>query len=390
MSIIRIVEGQVLALREVFTDDFDDPILPSNQTQGPTVRLLDSDKDVVVEVIAAPDTHSDPGTWIVNIPIPVFDLRENIELPVIWTLIDEDGQKHRSKINIVVEPAVTRRKSDIVVLENCSTFELSLPFVFNPVTDNLVFDLYRNNEAQYNEPLAATDPIITIRPGVESTSFIIPANGVAPAKLEPISFLAILKSNGGTPVIYDFKLWSITPQMLVAASMVEDHINKARLENIIPELEYTKADLISYLQRGLGMFNGLPPHLSSFTGTNMQGPILDSWIICSCYYALSAQLQAEGAMAFDFSGQTVNLNIDRSPSVEAALGRLENLIDNHVKPFKKQLARAGVLSGTGAEGGQFMGTARSFGTLQISNAPTSRFGYASHRSFGGRGTSYRY
>ena len=105
----------------------------------------------------------------------------------------------------------------------------------------------------------------------------------------------------------------------------------------------------------------------------MQGPLLNSWLICSCYYALGAQLQAEGALAFDFGGQTVSLNVDRTPAIESALGRIENEVENTVKPFKKLLGRTGILSGDGSAGGQFMDTSRALGVLGLSNTPLTRF-----------------
>lgn len=122
--------------------------------------------------------------------------------------------------------------------------------------------------------------------------------------------------------MYTFKLWAVTPSVLSAATQLEDFINKARSSNVIPELEYTTADLIQYLHRGLSMFNVFRPQLTQFTGMNMQGMILSGWLDCSSYYALVSQLGAEGSMAFDFSGQTVQLNVDRTPAIESVLGRI--------------------------------------------------------------------
>lgn len=370
---IRVVEGQVLTVYEQFIDEFDDPLSLSNQLQGPKVRLLDEDKTVIVEIVASPDLSRDAGTWISNLPVPKLDLTAPVERIVTWLFIDDAGITHRSRTTVIIEPEVEKRKSDIVVLETDQRFEVSLPIRYNSLTDTLEFNLYRNNVAVYTQPLFASSPSVTIKPGVDTTGFVLPANGVAPAKLEPLLFMATYTRPGAEPLIFDIKLWSVTPQILVAASMVEDHINKARLENVIPALDYTRADLIGYLQRGLALFNSIA-HLSGFTGTNMQGPILEGHVICSCYYALAAQLQAEGALAFDFSGQTTSLNIDRSPSIEAALGRIEGLIESQIKPLKKLLSQSGVLQGSGAEGGNYISMARSIGVLHLSNSPTTKLG----------------
>jgi hypothetical protein len=104
----------------------------------------------------------------------------------------------------------------------------------------------------------------------------------------------------------------------------------------------------------------------------MQGPILDCWIICASYWALGAQLMAEGSLAFDFGGQGITLNVDRTPQLEAALGRIEARIQDTVVPFKKALAAQGVMSGDGSQGSGSMRNPYNLGTLSLINAATTR------------------
>lgn len=385
MGIKRVVENTTFDLREMFVDDFDEPLEVSNQSAGPKVMLLDTDKAIIFETVAVADLTEEAGTWRASITIPPLDLTEAKELKVVWSFVDAGGTKHRLDSYIVVEPAQASRHSHIILLETDTKFELLLPFAIDPAQDTLTFSLYRNNKLVYPQPLDPTDSAtgIVANYGLEQSTFQIPANGCAPASMEAVSFIVRFTRHGSIERTLDFNLWCITPQILVATSLLEDYINKARLENIIPELEYTKADLVQYLQRGLGLFNTLAPYPTQFTGTNMRGGLLDNWLVCASYYALSSQLQAEGAMAFDFSGQTVNLNVDRTPSIEAALGRIENQIENMVKPYKKLLNKAGLTGGTGKEGGDNISTANSFGTLQVLNAPTTRLPGTTYNGFRG-------
>src|SRR5690606_17640747 len=211
---------------------------------------------------------------------------------------------------------------------------------------------------------------------------------VGQPQMYPLSLLVRHKPlNKRVHDTYTYKVWAVTPQILLAARQLEDFINKARLENIIPELEYTQADLLECLARGLSYFNGLQPTITNFTGTNMQGHLLDAWLTCSAMYALGAQIQAEGALAFDFGGQTTSLNIDRTPAIESALGRIESQIENSVKPLKKLLAKAGVIAGDGSQGGQFIDGSGAIGMLSITNSPTTRM-LPSQRRGGGWMRSY--
>lgn len=397
------VEGTSLVMVEVFLDDFDQPVYPADGTSGPVVRLLDSDKSVIAEVIASVHT-SEPGAWSVTMPVPKMNLRETVVLKAVWVFLDSEGDKHRSAQQVHVAPASDERTGDIVVMSGRDThMMLVLPFAFDPglpeqkadtakgipaqpavLGDMLSFSVFRNNQALMNN-LPWSDPTVKIERYSDKTVVRLP-NVAGDSKLEPILVLVEHVRKGAfSPTQYSYKAWAITPQMLVGLNSLEQYINKARLSNVIPELEYTQSDLLEYLARGLNLFNSFPPTLTAFNGRNMQGIIFDGWLQCSAYYALSAQLQAEGAMAFDFSGQEVSLNVDRTPAIESALGRVESALNEHVKPMKKLLARAGVISGDGSQGGRFIDGSTQIGALSLSNSPVSRLPWSGRGAQWSRG-----
>lgn len=401
-NIITITEGQTETLVEQFIDEYDEPLELANTEAGPFVRIIDDQKDVVVEQWAVPDANGQPGDWAADISIPNIGLSEKKQFIALWTFKTSDGDIHRSKQALFVEPDGEHRDIDIlVVVGRDKIMQIALPIDYKaPIPsvpadvakkipakpgksgDSLRFSMFRNNIALFGEDgLYAEDPKsnIKISQHIGKTVATLPAV-VGKAKLEPIMLLVDhMKEGMLVPTTMTFKVWPITPQILVAASQLEDYINKARIQNVIPELDYTQTDLIQYLNRGLALFNSFPPHTTNFTGTNMQGIIMDAWLQCSAYYALGAQLQAEGALAFDFSGQSVSLNVDRTPAIESALGRVESALDQNVKPLKKLLAKAGVLDGDGSQGGQSINGANHLGTLGVLNAPTTRFPHAGHR-----------
>lgn len=374
---LRVVEGQTLEVQELFVDDFNDPYIPAEGQPGPEVKLFDirGDKpELVVSKFATADP-SQVGNWQVDLGVPVLDLTDLTDFKVVWSLIDEDHNTHRIQHVLQVEPSSQNRVTDIVLVmkPRGNKISFSMPIPWDETVWEGTIDLYKGNTALIDE-LSMTDPTVSIRPGRELSRVTLPA-AVDAKNLEPHTLLVTLTNIAtGTEETLTYKIWVVTPQAMVAASMVEDHINKARLQNVIPELEYTQQDLIQYLYRGLNMFNVLPPRLTAFNGTDMKGIILNCWVTCSSYYALAAQLQAEGSMAYDFSGQSVSFNVDRSPSIEAALGRIESQIDQTVKPAKVLLAKAGVISGSGSQGDKYISGAQSFGTLGITQSPTTKLG----------------
>lgn len=83
------------------------------------------------------------------------------------------------------------------------------------------------------------------------------------------------------------------------------------------------------------------------------------------------QYMAEGSLAFDFSGQSVSLNIDRTQYIESMLGRLDSMVENEVKPLKKLLGKYGISTGDGGIGNKAIG-ANAFGITTLTRAPTTR------------------
>lgn len=400
---IRVIEGTNLVSTETFLDEYEQPLGPKSNSAGPLVRLLDK-RDLIAETYATPYA-SEPGAWRVDLPVPEMGLKDDITLSLEWTYVDSEGERHRSKQQIVVSPSAQERTEDVIVLAGRDVhMTVVLPFhvdmgtpeipadVANRIPakkgrdgDLLSFSVFQNNN-QLMASLPHTDVSVKVNAQQTRTVCRIP-NVAGNPKLAPMLLMVEhVRAGMFSPVNYTYKIWNITPQILIACSSLEQYLNKARLSNVIPELEYTQSDLLEYLSRGLNLFNSFPPVLTAFTGTNMQGQIYDAWLQCSAYYALVAQLQAEGAMAFDYSGAETQLNVDRTPSIEAALGRVESALNEYVKPMKTLLGRAGVTSGDGSAGGQFIDGSSQIGAVMLTNSPTTRLPWSGRGAAWSRGT----
>ena len=398
----RCVEGTNLVATESFFNDYDEPATPAEDSPGPRVRLMEG-KDMIAEVYATPYA-SEQGAWRVDMPVPMMDLTDVTTLKLLWTFKDDAGERYRATTTVTVEPAAQERTEDVIVIAGRDVhMTVVLPFPVEvglpeipantakrqpaiPAVegDVLNFSVYRNNQPLMSM-LPHTDVSVKVMQQRSRTVVRLP-NVTGNPKVEPIMLMVEhVKEGMFTPAIYTFKVWNITPQVLLAANSLEQFINKARLSNVIPELEYTQSDLMEYLFRGLALFNSFAPIQTAFTGTNMQGQIMDGWLQCSAYYALGAQLQAEGAMAFDFSGAETQLNVDRTPAIEAALGRVEQALTEFVRPMKTLLGRAGVITGDGSQGGQFIDSSSQIGALSVTNSPTTRLPWSGRGAQWSRG-----
>jgi hypothetical protein len=392
---ITVSEGEMLALVESFVDEFDDPLELANDEAGPYVEVFDHNRQIVLQTSAVPDINGAPGDWVANISIPVMGLDTKQKFTARFTFRDAYDNSHTAKQSFYVDPVQEHRNTDIVFLlgrnrriEFAIPTEFVAPVIAVPSTggvpakpgragDDLRVMLYNENNALYGEDGidltdASSGASVVVTPN--KTSISIPGVVGSIHQLKPLTLIVEhTKVGQSNPRMYTFKLWAVTPSVLGAATQLEDFINKARSSNVIPELDYTMADLVQYLHRGLSMFNGFRPQLTQFTGMNMQGMIQSGWLDCSSYYALVSQLGAEGSMAFDFSGQTVQLNVDRTPAIESVLGRVESALNDRIPQLKQLLTKAGINSGDGSDGGRPINGSTNLGVLGVINAPTTRF-----------------
>lgn len=360
----RFIDGSVGTVSTEFFDDNDVPLIPA--PGYPRVQLLDTDKSVLAEFIGSP--AAEPGNWEASISIPLLGVEKTNEYRIKWRFKDQAGNRYKAYDNVLIDPKVEHRESEIVMLESDDSADLYLPFRYiddaNTPTKISIF-------AQNNDTLGGDRNIESwpIEASLEATRVELPNFRLAPSLVANILF--VRAKIRGRRQTFSYRYWVITPQIALAATQLEAFLNKSRIENIIPELEWTTGDLLGYLERGLYLFN-MTGMSTGFNGLNMQGPILDSWIICSAYWAISSQLLAEGSLAFDFSGQGISLNVDRTPQLDSALGRIEARIQDTVVPLKKQLATQGLIRGDGSVGATSMRNPFSAGTLGLTNSPTTR------------------
>lgn len=352
---ISTLDGTPFACSHDFLDDSGLALVPD--PGYPKVYVRDNERNVVSLSVAVPDSLS-VGRWSATVSMPEIGVSEDTPFQLVWVM-RSDGSKNTDTDVLMVRPAYEARSSDIVLL-NETEFDLALnvdPSAFTGATVKLYADNVEVASIEVDESMIRRT----------ATKVILLLSIDTPPSLTSRLLHVRLKNSRTT---LTFKLWHITPQIALTMSHVMDRINKARLSNVIPELEYTDGDLLSYIENGLNLFNTIG-YVTSFNGTNMHGPLFTAHVDCSVYYALCAQLMAEGQLAFDFGGQGVSLNVDRTPQIEGAIGRIESSLSERILPLKKQLTRQGLIGGDGSVGKTTMRNPRAQGRLTVINAPTT-------------------
>lgn len=174
------------------------------------------------------------------------------------------------------------------------------------------------------------------------------------------------------------KLWIINPSIRSAADDILAKIWKARASLYgSPDLVYTMPTLLTWMRRGMDIFNGWQGKFTSITMTNAKGAIREYWLLCSELGALEAQYLAEGEKAFNFSGAAISLDVDRTGFLESMASNIRNNLDQNLTPLKSNMLQKGYTqgdgSGTDGKGG-IQTKAGSLGCVGISITPASAWG----------------
>lgn len=362
--IYNAVDATTIAVTQEFLDELDSPIIP--KPGFPKIKLIDNTKAVLTSTVGNPTAT--PGEWTANISIPALGIEDKLELRLVWLLKDVHDYQYKITDTVIVEPKTDYRYSDVVLFSEDPEFQLVVPIHFDENSgDAGRYQIYVDNNPVLATPLSLATLAKVL--SLDKTTFTINNPGLEPS-LSAGLIRVDITPNTGKQRTFTYKIWSVTPSIMLGVTYLEDFLNKSRIENVIPELQYTTSDLIGYLERGLYLFNtlGQPTY---FTGTNMKGVLAECWLTCSSYYAISAQLLAEGSLAFDFSGQGISLNVDRTPQLDNALGRIEFALNDRVVPLKAKMVKQGIRGGDGSIGSGNLNNPANHGVVGIINAPTT-------------------
>jgi hypothetical protein len=105
---------------------------------------------------------------------------------------------------------------------------------------------------------------------------------------------------------------------------------------------YSDSDMYEYFLRGLDIINSVTPLTSWAFGSIPAIGGFDTFLIAaSAWWALQAQFISEGELKFDFTGQTISLNVDRTATYNDAIAKLGDYIKTELPKTKKSWLRRG-------------------------------------------------
>ena len=154
-------------------------------------------------------------------------------------------------------------------------------------------------------------------------------------------------------------LYIVSGKAMMIVNNMRRYLDKARNFDIDPSLRWTDAELIHFVTVGLNRFNVALPNITNYTISSFPGNYIYVIEKCAEHEALNALYLAEGMRAFEFTGASVTLNVDRTQYIQTKMDEIGNWLNENLTKIKTLLIRK--VSGNAAMSMQFTSVTNGFG-----------------------------
>jgi hypothetical protein len=299
-----------------------------------------------------------------------------------WTLT-LNGQQYFSfeSLQITGPATVPEGVEDVIEMDDVTAFTIYM--VSDQPWDTVTVDVYdENTKIVVDAPTAA--PTQTADGWQYMCQFQPDPNNLMLARLE--SYTVVWKtSNVARPGYVERqtgRLFVVNASIMAAVTDMRTVIAKAETTILgTKDILFTDTLLLAYLRRGKDAFNIAYGMFTAFDMTNAQGPVREYWMRYSEITALRAQFLAEGEKVFNFSGQAIQLDSDRTTYYQQLADNIEQRISEECKMIKQNLIKKGILGGDGNLKDLTAMRHGSNGAVAITITPASTLGYRFARRF---------
>lgn len=309
-----------------------------------TYVIRDFNQKLVLSGTAIQD-NSIPSRWHTTISLPENLLigEDSQKYSLIWTAKNTKETKTLVEtFNVLPVKDYLFLESDKVVLEKSSISE-ALIVAGNVTLNNVNFrikdsngeEIYTQLDIEADDAETFEDKQVLVVTTEVLTNLVADNTGMSPYVIEWTYTL----NNVSQPPEYHF-IYVINTKFILAMNDLRKFIDKARNADLSVNLQYTDVDLAHYIQQGLAKINFYPPQLTNWTITSLPISFKIVLTYAAAYEALNARLLAEGESNFDFSGQSVSLNVDRTQALESALSRVDSWLEQNLSKAKKLYAKS--------------------------------------------------
>lgn len=354
--------------------------IPLNFAQPPVWKVYNSDNQVIQSGVAAADGTRWAATFTIPTSYIVPDGAEDLEIEFIGysgtneysrskevELIDE-GENYRT--NLVYNTIIPTKLVDSVVLPYPE-----LEYIKVRVATPYATELY------LHPTIMSPTYTSKLTSGYEYRFDIgIPDLTRAKDYTEPVQLLVEAKPPGAEPHIEVHPVYVLTASNATLVNSLQQYLDKARLVEIDPSLQWHTDEYLHYLNEGIGYINSFGEPATYWTVGAYPSSLRALLIYAASWHGLNARYMAEGFNAFEFAGANTNLNFDRRDVIATKMNELQGILDSRLPAARAAAVRAYGVGKPPDDSGQINNTAANSGVLGISLGPMNNFYHLRNRT----------
>jgi len=353
MKLTQVILGQEAATEVFFRKDDGSAITVA---LPPKYEIRDFNDALVLSGYGAQDPYN-LARWTAQFTLPddVLIGNEGQKYKIVWSVKDSLGASYKESDyfsvvdntefaldEIDIPERIMLAKSflndSLVLPKNVNVDALSLRVVDRQ--DNLIFE---------SGPISTTPTLINRKNQIfkYKSPTAIEAIAVPVWDFTPYQVQWTYEDGGESETTIHY-MYAINSKVADVVRSVRSVIDKARNQPFNPALAFFDTDILNYLSLGISYFNSAKPTNTNFNVSTIPNEMYTPMIECVMYYALRAQLGAESQANFQFGGQSVTLDMDRTQWIESELGRIQSYLQGELPGVKRRWIRGG--GGRGAPG----------------------------------------
>ena len=169
----------------------------------------------------------------------------------------------------------------------------------------------------------------------------------------------------GNPDVVIKPVYGMSPLLASQVNSLKRYLDKGQFTDIDPNLQWSDEEMVHFLFEGMAYVNAYPPEVTYWGIESAPRPLHAVIQMSAAWIALNARYIAEGFSKFNFTSGAVNLDWDRTPTLEMKMNELKAALDMMLDRTKKAVVA------TSGNGG---GPTRAIGSLGVSVGPMLNVG----------------
>lgn len=333
---IQVIRGSAARFEQRFLDESNQPLVPLDASAYPSVAIQSPSGELVQQAVATSLTE---GRYFYNWIAPADLTLHETDWLVTWTFVTPSGRQIEKSSNFGIIDFVdtSGNQGHVIMAANGQPERLFLKLakqaeeVSVTVTNRLgVSETYTptlvEGQSGYVTYFADTTDLWT---GTYSVVWTVRDSLSSPKQII-MQQIRVPEQN----------FWALQPSLRMFLDKVQMRDGSV--------MAYSDADMYEYINMGMSYLNGFPPITNWSMNLNGYPPAANMYLMAaSAYWGLNAQYLAAAETAFNFSGQTVTLDVDRTQYYADAIGRLKEMLDGFAV-VKANIMRA--MNGVGVLG----------------------------------------